>query len=383
MSETLKILFLAANPKDTDQLRLDEEIREIKQALLQAEFRDKFEIEQEFAVRTSDIQAHLLRHKPHIVHFSGHGSEKSEIILEDKTGNSTPLSIRALSQLFSVLKDNIRCVVLNACYSEPQAQAIAKHVDCVIGMSKAIGDPAAISFSVAFYQALGFGRDIKTAFDLGCLQIDLESLNEQDTPKLLAININPQEIILDADIENHQNVQYECKNQSTIELISILTLRADQILAIMNADKEKVLARYGISSRTTSTLNYSDSIRRQFQELHDKHIHAIKNGHLVVAHEILSNIFRLLKSYSEINPDEGVVYSNSKLFPDTISEDIPIITNIARAYPGPLPNNISIEKDLDLFSVIWPTETDYYRSMQQAYKSILPEQTSNSARKRN
>jgi hypothetical protein len=191
----IKILFLAANPEDTDQLRLDEEIREIKRALLQAEFRDKFDLEQELAARVSDLQGHLLRYKPNIVHFSGHGSRASEIILEDNMGGSHRVPEQALSQLFAVLKDNIRCVVLNACYSERQAQAIAQHIDCVVGMSNAIGDEAAISFSVAFYQALAFGKDVKTAFDLGCLEVHLENLKEQDTPKLLALKTNPQEVV--------------------------------------------------------------------------------------------------------------------------------------------------------------------------------------------
>ena len=143
-----------------------------------------------------ELQGYLLRHQPDIVHFSGHGSPASEIILEDSEGLSKPVSARALSQLFAVLKDNIKCVVLNACYSEQQAQAIAQHIDCVVGMSRAIGDTAAISFAVAFYQALGFGRDLKTAFDLGCVQIDLESLSEQETPRLLANRTPPDEIVL-------------------------------------------------------------------------------------------------------------------------------------------------------------------------------------------
>ena len=190
-----KILFLAANPQDTSQLKLDQEIRGIDQALQGAEFRDNFDIEQQWAVRVADLQNYLLRHKPDIVHFSGHGSVTSEIILEDNDGNSQTVSSRALSQLFSVLKDNIRCVVLNACYSAVQADAIAKHIDCVVGMSHTVGDEAAVSFASAFYQALGFGRNVKTAFELGCLQIDSESLNEQDTPKLIARNCDPKEVV--------------------------------------------------------------------------------------------------------------------------------------------------------------------------------------------
>ncbi len=196
MKKPIKLLFLAANPQDTGQLRLDKEMREVDEALRQAKYRDKFDIKQQWAVRVADLQSHFLRYEPDIVHFSGHGSAKSEIILEDDDGSSQPVSNRALTRLFSILKDNIRCVVLNACYSENQARAIADHIDCVVGMSKAIGDEAAIKFSAAFYQALGYGRNVKTAFDLGCNQIDLDSLNEQDTPKLLALSKKPEEIFL-------------------------------------------------------------------------------------------------------------------------------------------------------------------------------------------
>jgi len=216
----ITILFLAANPTDTTRLRLDEESRSIDQALRQAEFRDRFELEQAHAVRVADLQGLLLRYQPHIVHFSGHGSATSEttssevsrhvgtipisghgsdggaIILEDNAGKSHPVMPRALSTVFSLLKDNIRCVVLNACYSAPQAQAIAEHIDCVVGMSDAIGDKAAISFATAFYQALGYGRDVKTAFELGRAQIDLENIPEEQTPQLLATKVDPAEVVL-------------------------------------------------------------------------------------------------------------------------------------------------------------------------------------------
>lgn len=142
-------------------------------------------------MQVKDLQECLLRFKPHIVHFSGHGSSEGEILLEDSNGNSKPVSERALSTLFYVLKDNIRCVVLNACYSERQAQAIAQHIECVVGMSEAIGDKSAISFAASFYQALAYGRNVQTAFDLGCIQIDLESLDGTQTPKLLALHSDP------------------------------------------------------------------------------------------------------------------------------------------------------------------------------------------------
>ena len=116
INKVIRILFLAANPKGTPALRLDEEIRGIDLALRQADFGDRFDIKQHWAVRVTDLQGYLLRHKPDIVHFSGHGSLSSQIILEDNNGTSFPVPPQALSQVFSALKDNIRCVILNACF---------------------------------------------------------------------------------------------------------------------------------------------------------------------------------------------------------------------------------------------------------------------------
>lgn len=182
----IRILCLAANPIDTVPLRLDEETRAIDEALRKAEYRDRFEIEQQWAVRIGDLPEALLRYQPDIVHFSGHGTESSEIVLEDESGAGQVVPQDILGQLFSVLRDNIRCVVLNACYSEPQAQAIAEYIDCVVGMTSAVGDAAAIEFATAFYGALGYGRDVQTAFDLGTNLIALRDLPDADTPHLVA-----------------------------------------------------------------------------------------------------------------------------------------------------------------------------------------------------
>jgi hypothetical protein len=192
--DRIRILFLAANPTDSTRLRLDQEVREIDHVLGLARFRDHFDLEQQWAVRVAELQGLLLRHQPHIVHFSGHGSSLGEIFLEDDAGLSQPVSPRALSTTFGLLKDNMRCVVLNACFSRIQAEAIAQHIECVVGMSQAIGDRAAISFAAAFYQAVASGRDVQSAFELGRAQIDLQNLNEQDTPQLLAPRCDPSKL---------------------------------------------------------------------------------------------------------------------------------------------------------------------------------------------
>lgn len=145
----------------------------------------------------ADLQELLLRHQPHIVHFSGHGSSAGQLLLEDDRGRDFAVPPDAPSRLFAILRDRdrVRCVVLNACYSEPQAQAIAAHIDCVIGMPDAIGDAASLNFAASFYQALAYGRDVQTAFDLGCNRIDLHGLDEPGKPRLLAQRGAPRKVI--------------------------------------------------------------------------------------------------------------------------------------------------------------------------------------------
>ena len=214
--DKLTILFLAANPVDTAQLQLDEEYRAIDEDLRKTEFRDAFDLRSAWAVRYGDMQELLLRYKPHIVHFSGHGSSAGEIILKNLDGSQYHVPSDILAALFAILKDRIRCVVLNACYSQSQAEGIAASIDCVVGMQRAVPDKAAIEFAAGFYLGLGYGRSVKTAFDLGCNRIGLaggamqrqlklahsaqEGNTAQDTndtiPRLLALRTDPAQIVL-------------------------------------------------------------------------------------------------------------------------------------------------------------------------------------------
>jgi L-arabinose isomerase len=111
------------------------------------------------------IQA-LLDEPPDIVHFSGHGVEQG-IILQDEYGARKVITKEALESLFEEFKDKIKCVILNACYSELQATAIRSVIPIVIGMKAEVDDEAATAFSTGFYQAIGAGKNIPTAFNLG------------------------------------------------------------------------------------------------------------------------------------------------------------------------------------------------------------------------
>jgi hypothetical protein len=179
-----KILILTANPKNTDKLRLDEEVREIQAGLKRAKRRDQFEIVTQLALRVHDLRQALLDHEPEIVHFSGHGAGEHGLALENSSGQMQLVSTASLASLFELFKNKIECVVFNACYSEAQAEAIHQHIDYVVGMNKAIGDRAAIEFAVGFYDALGAGRSYTDAYKFGRGAIDLEGIPESLTPVL-------------------------------------------------------------------------------------------------------------------------------------------------------------------------------------------------------
>src|ERR1051326_2072302 len=181
MSEKIKVLFLSANPVSTGLLRIDEEAREIRESIARSEYRDSFELILQGVVGPTDLQETLLRYQPQIVHFSGFGSKEQGIILEDSFGHSKLLGEGALTELFKILKDSIRIVVLNACYSQPQAEELTEIIDYTIGISNVIEDKSAILFSASFYQALAHGRSVKEAFELA--QINLELLDKSGSGK--------------------------------------------------------------------------------------------------------------------------------------------------------------------------------------------------------
>lgn len=178
------ILFLSSNPSETAHLHLGQELRDINERLQLSKHRDSFTLESCQAIRPEDITQAILDFNPKVVQFSGHGGMKG-LCIEDVNGNPKSINLDALAALFKLVADRVTCVILNACYSEKQAEAIAQHIPYVIGMSQEIGDKAAIIFSVGFYKALGAGRTIEQAYQFGCIEIQLQGISEHLTPVLL------------------------------------------------------------------------------------------------------------------------------------------------------------------------------------------------------
>jgi tetratricopeptide (TPR) repeat protein len=203
------ILFLGANPAGTTPLDIEGEVKAI-QDHLPASSPVRFRFVPVVAVRLAELETALLVNRPAIVHFSGHGTRRpiapapspgaprdllseapaerptveSAIIVADEAGQPAPIPPAALADLFRVLGPDVRCVVLNACHSALQADALRQHVDCVVGMSDAILDASAIDFSFAFYQALAFGKDVGVAFEAATVQVHLDGQPDFAVPRI-------------------------------------------------------------------------------------------------------------------------------------------------------------------------------------------------------
>ena len=181
--EKRKILFFAANPRDMGHLNLNDEMEGIRSQLAQAKYGDRFEFKECWALTPKKMQTTLLQEAPQIVHFSGHGSSAGELILEGDGGLQQPVPSAELHGLFELFP-SVKCVVLNACYSEVQSQAIAAHIPYTIGMNAPIGDRTAIEFAAAFYSALGTEErlNIEYAFHYACQMLSTQGIPEGQTP---------------------------------------------------------------------------------------------------------------------------------------------------------------------------------------------------------
>ena len=164
MSERIRILFLSANPLPTSRILVDLEAKEIREKLEEGPYHNKFELQKCEATQPIDIQKLLLKHRPHIVHFCGHGHKTQKIILGGAPGRAKTVDKQGLAQIFTLYNHHLRLVVLNACFTDALARSIAETVDYAVGTSKGIGDKAAVAFAGAFYRALGFGKSVRSAF---------------------------------------------------------------------------------------------------------------------------------------------------------------------------------------------------------------------------
>jgi uncharacterized repeat protein (TIGR01451 family) len=160
------ILFLVAQPRNTDPLRSYAEMREVETLRRLGRDQSRYQLEGHVATRLRDISQALGDYKPQIVHFAGHGGNDGTLVVEDDFGRASLVNPDGLANLLGGFA-SIQCVLVNACHSLVLAKALHEKIHYVVGMGSEIRDAVSIQFSIGFYQGLFAGKTVPDAFRQG------------------------------------------------------------------------------------------------------------------------------------------------------------------------------------------------------------------------
>ncbi len=199
----LRILVMAATPKDLSALAKNDEIEAIKKALGELSSED-IEIVVLPQSTSSSLEGALQQAQDnntpfHILHFIGHGAfdkdrQEGVLLFEDNQQNKSIIQSERLAALLQKFNPDLRLVILNACegakvsaantYSSVAAKIIQiAQIPAVIAMQYSISDPAAIIFATFFYQQLAVGKSLEEAVYESRLKVndpaEYQKLNKQ------------------------------------------------------------------------------------------------------------------------------------------------------------------------------------------------------------
>jgi hypothetical protein len=247
------ILFLAANPAKTTSRALDQECAAIERELKLTPGRDDFEFRSKWAVTVDELMRHLLDLQPAILHFSG-CADAQGLHLQGDDGRPQPVRPAALTQMIKSTADTVRLVVLNACYSDAQAEALRDVVGCTIGMKGTITDDAARAFAIGLYRAFGHRRSVGNAYAQAEATLAGKGLTASAEPRCLArVGVDVDTLVLGDDAVQGMTVPAAQPSVRHVELPSTalppeaaVIIRYDLFLAHPSVNKPSARALYDL-----------------------------------------------------------------------------------------------------------------------------------------
>jgi len=169
-AEPVTVLCLFADPLRASKIRIDREAR----LLNEIGDRGGVGIRMRHAVQVTDIIPALLREKPRILHFAGHGLRSGRLVFEDVAGVPTSVGLASLARaIVAACPSMLDCVVLNSCFTGENAEAFRGATKAVAGSVTAINDDCALAFGRGFYTAIGSGQPVPKAYEAGRAEADL------------------------------------------------------------------------------------------------------------------------------------------------------------------------------------------------------------------
>ena len=204
----LSILFLAADPAGTNKSALDRQAHDIQAELERTG--DSSALITQWAPEALDL-LRALRKNPAVVHFAGTGEaatdrrwgqaligdKKNGLFLRGRDGRPQLVAPTALDQTFGAAGKSVKVVVMSSCYSELQAEALLRHVDCVAGMPACHPD-AAKAYAIGFYGALGERESVVTAHQQGCAAVALEGHSSEHLQLKVRPGVDAKRLVLGA-----------------------------------------------------------------------------------------------------------------------------------------------------------------------------------------
>jgi len=166
--DKVRVRMFMANPSDGEAINLLREEIVACEVLGRPRVLHEFDVSVDHAATLHDLFDALLRDRPQIIHFAGHGSENALGFVTDEGDKTDVVPGGTLVDTLRSASDRIdppRLVVLNACKSSAQAKALVSCVDFAIGMPYNVKDSRAIAFTRRFYDGLASGRTLQNAFD--------------------------------------------------------------------------------------------------------------------------------------------------------------------------------------------------------------------------
>jgi hypothetical protein len=166
----LRLLVVIANPQGTTPLDVEEEWRQIQEAVADLVSRGLLVVERLERPTLAALNRHLRRQPCHVLHFIGHGAYDRELsqgflVFADEAGQAEKVSGQKLGSLLRGRR--ISLAVLNACEGARHGEADAlagvaqtllqRQVPAVVAMQSEISDGAAVAFAGQFYQLLAEG----------------------------------------------------------------------------------------------------------------------------------------------------------------------------------------------------------------------------------
>lgn len=197
--EPLRVLYLTANPEAVETtlvhpdgsvetngvwLRVDYEVRQVKDQLKRSKYRDLVTVEHLPAATSMDLLEGLNEHRPHIVHFSGHANALG-LLMEDDAGTTLGdgLDFDLLARMLGATDTPPQLLVLNACESLAGADDLLQTVPAVIAMSDEINDASAVVFAARFYSAIASAQSVASALGQAKVAMEAASLEGSHLPE--------------------------------------------------------------------------------------------------------------------------------------------------------------------------------------------------------